>query len=830
MLGLGLLTLAGGCSEDRAVYNSDTATFSLTVAVDNSFRYPDGTVAGQVDAPVPDQSEISVSMRALVGDYSHVWTSFTDFPENDIYFSGKYYLEAFSDQSVEGFVRPSYAAELELDLMPRRHVEGEMTLRPVSTASRVSFSPEFTEYFPSVRAWLHSDGGGYFDYSPSENRCLYLLPGRTALYLDLTLPDGRKAGYRAAVIENAAGATLYDYNLSLDLSGQNPVVTCSVGAETFSETLSEGFISATPPVITPRGWTPGSSYVLPEGDNPPSPVTAEITASSPLAHLYLTVNSAYLNDSHFPSQCDLMNLSDEEMEVITSFGLKWDGEGTEGSVDFTALLGNLVFLNEAQSHTTIGLLAEDSQGRAGEPVMMEIETTPMEISVMSVSPAMTGVREAEMTVETTATNFVDHLAIELLNSKGDWVETEVISCTDSSPNIHRIRFAIPEGTGDINARILYCKEVRAEFVIGRFMPDFSLRVDAFATYCCVRVDADDPEVVKAVTAGLYIYLNGKRASVLNREPESGLIMITSLTPRTSYVMTSTMMESPDKEDFTPEIKFSTESTPGLPNADFEERNDGIGYSDMPSGGRYSQTTVAIFNWQNHKSFSLQEPEDWANTNAKTFNRRSANHNTWYMQPSAYIVRDDSYDGTFAMCLRSVAFDLNGEPIPDYTQTGQPYLQYSPIIPNIAYRAAGKLFLGGYSFDPATMEEKYRDIVDWHARPMSLNGYYKYSPSQSDPSDTGLAIIEVYGEMDGEQKLIGSSVAHLPVANSYTAFRATVSYSYFGVKATGLKVMFASSRTIGTIAEESASIKTTPDPVEGASAGSTLWLDHVNLSY
>lgn len=191
-----------------------------------------------------------------------------------------------------------------------------------------------------------------------------------------------------------------------------------------------------------------------------------------------------------------------------------------------------------------------------------------------------------------------------------------------------------------------------------------------------------------------------------------------------------------------------------------------------------------------------------------------------MQPSAYIVRDDSYDGTFAMCLRSVAFDLNGEPIPDYTQTGQPYLQYSPIIPNIAYRAAGKLFLGGYSFDPATMEEKYRDIVDWHARPMSLNGYYKYSPSQSDPSDTGLAIIEVYGEMDGEQKLIGSSVAHLPVANSYTAFRATVSYSYFGVKATGLKVMFASSRTIGTIAEESASIKTTPDPVEGASAGST----------
>ena len=129
-----------------------------------------------------------------------------------------------------------------------------------------------------------------------------------------------------------------------------------------------------------------------------------------------------------------------------------------------------------------------------------------------------------------------------------------------------------------------------------------------------------------------------------------------------------------------------------------------------------------------------------------------------------------------------------------------------------------------------MEETYNDIVDWQARPMSLNGYYKYSPSRNNPSDVGLAIIEVYGEVDGERKVIGSSVAHLPVANSYTAFRAALSYSYFGVKATGLKVMFASSSSIGTIAEESASIVTTPYPEEGASVGSTLWLDHVNLSY
>lgn len=830
MLILGLAALAGACSEDRVLTGNNTATFSLSLAVDNSFHYPDGALVSPMEVPVPQQSEISVYMRAIAGEYSHVWTSFSDFPEKDIYFSGTYYLDGFSGLSHEGFDRPYYSGSLEVDLLPQSHLDAEMTLRPVSTANRVDFAPEFSSYFTSVRAYLHAEGGGYFDYLPAEERYLYLLPGHTSLYLELHLPDGRKVGFRAAEVEDAASATLYGYSLSLDASGKDPVVRCTVGSQDFTTTLSEEFMAANPPVITARGWTPGSSYVLPEGDMPPNPVSADITSHAPLRHIYLTVNSYYLNTSGFPTQCDLMNLSDKERETVTAFGLKWDGEGTEGGVDFTGLLGNLVFLNEAQARTTIGLIVEDSQGRVATPVMMDVLTTPMEISVTSVSPAMTGVREAEITVETTATNFTDNLAIEILNAKGEWEPTEIISCTDSDEVVHRIRFSIPEGTGDINARILYCREVRAEFVIGRFMPDFTLALDPFATYCCIRVHADDPEVVKAVGAGLYIYLNGKRASVLARDPSTGLIVITNLTPHTNYVMTSTMMKEPDKDDFTPEIKFSTESTPGLPNAEFEERHDGISYSDLPSGGRYSQTTVAIFNWQNHRSFSLEEPKEWANTNAKTFNRRSANHNTWYMQPSAYVVRGDSYDGTFAMCLRSVAFDLNGELIPDYTQTGQPYLQYSPVVPNISSRAAGKLFLGSYSFDPVTMEETYRDVVEWHARPMALNGYYKYTPSPNDPSDMGLAIIEVYGDVDGQRTVIGSAVTRLPVANSYTAFKASLSYDYFGVKATGLKVMFASSRTIGTIAEESAAIVTTPDPVEGSSVGSTLWLDHVNLSY
>ncbi|MCM1355720.1 MAG: DUF4493 domain-containing protein [Staphylococcus sp.] len=830
LTGLCLLLAAAGCSGDRTFVSNGAGRLTLSLTVDNTFYYPDGTIVSPTGAYVPQPGEISVSMKSMTGNYGYVWSSFSDFPQGELYFMGTYYLQAFYGYGHEGFNHPYYSAEMEVNLLSDRQTDTEMILHPVSTANTVSFSPEFSAYFSKIKAYLHASGGGYYDYPVGEGDILYLLPGETSLYLELTLSDGRVAGYRAARLDDAASGIFYDYILSVDTSGETPVVNCTVGSETFTESLTDGFLAAKPPVIRPIGWENGGSIPLPEGEQPAAPVKAAVSSSSPLSSLILTVNSPYLNSLGVPAQCDLLHLSDEHAGLLRSLGLSWSAEGTDAAVDFTTLLGNIVFVNEAQAVNTLCLLAEDSQGRCGYPVSFSVTSTPVEIEVVDVPAAMTGASEAEVTVSAVATDFGSHVDIELLSSAGEWIPTTIIECKETSPDRHRIRFAIPDGSGDINARILYCKEVRADVVIERFMPSFDLQLDPYATYCCVKVTDAEPDIIRAVTSSLSVYLNGTHASVLTREPETGIIIITGLTPKTTYELTGTMMIRPDKDDFTTPLKFVTESTPALPNADFEERRDGIKYEEMPSGGRYSQTTVAIFNWQNHTTFALQEPKEWANTNAKTFNRHAGNHNTWYMQPSVYTVRDDSFDGSFAVCLRSVAFDMNGEMIADYTQTGQPYLNYSPIVPRISSRAAGKLFLGSYSFDPATMTETYNDVVDWKSRPMSLNGYYKYSPSTDDPSDMGIALIEVYGIVDGKPEVIGSGRAYLPVSNSYAAFRAPVNYDRFGVKATGLKVMFASSRTIGTIAEETASIVTTPYPKDGASIGSTLWLDHVNLSY
>ena len=281
---------------------------------------------------------------------------------------------------------------------------------------------------------------------------------------------------------------------------------------------------------------------------------------------------------------------------------------------------------------------------------------------------------------------------------------------------------------------------------------------------------------------------------------------------------------------TPPVEFTTEKAAQIPNGDFEEiRSDAVRYDRMPSGGRYSQSIVDIFNQQNYTSFNLAVPKKWAGTNSKTFCMDASNKNTWYMQPSVYTVRD-CMEGAYAVTIRSVAWDLNGESIPDYRQESMPFVGYSRNIPRIAHRSAGKLLLGDYSFDPSTMTERYESGIPFESRPAALNGFYKFIPSVNDLSDCGIVNIEVIGNRGGSETVIASGTAALTTATSYTAFSVPLEYIDFGIKATKLKILFSSSRHIGSIETESAEIVTYSNPVTATSIGGELTVDGLTLSY
>ena len=200
-----------------------------------------------------------------------------------------------------------------------------------------------------------------------------------------------------------------------------------------------------------------------------------------------------------------------------------------------------------------------------------------------------------------------------------------------------------------------------------------------------------------------------------------------------------------------------------------------------------------------------------------------------MQPSTYTVTD-VMEGAFAVAIESTSWDVDGEKIPDYRQTGTPYVNYNKNIPQISNRAAGRLFLGEYHFDVATMTEKYIEGIEFASRPTSLNGYYKFVPCVSDITDSGIVLVEVIGMVEGKEMVISRTSHELPAAVGYTAFSVPLSYKQFGVKATGLKVMFASSKHYGSMEEESASVVTYSDAVTSTSHGGVLYVDNLTFSY
>ncbi len=118
------------------------------------------------------------------------------------------------------------------------------------------------------------------------------------------------------------------------------------------------------------------------------------------------------------------------------------------------------------------------------------------------------------------------------------------------------------------------------------------------------------------------------------------------------------------------VDITTEKAQQLPNADFEERRKSVEYRNLPSGGRYSQTIVGIFNRQNHANIKQEAPQSWANVNAKTFCMDAARHNTWYMQPSTESVLD-AYLNSYGVRIQSVGWDIDGPEIPDYRQPDPP---------------------------------------------------------------------------------------------------------------------------------------------------------------
>lgn len=837
-LALGLAS----CSETTSTVASGAGFLQININVDPSLTVASTGAVIRLESDMPEVDDFSLRITSADGQYSHEWLSFSDFNPAEPIAPGDYIVEVYSgEEAYNGDSKPYYYASYTATVASTLTTAVTLEAAIANTVIHVDYTSKFAESYPTGEVTLHTSACPYIPMSQSGKPYAFISPGE--LDLSLTIPyNGEKISITPApamVIQ--AG---YFYKITVDETtteeGVDEIIMSfdeGTDADDIVIPLTEKFLKSPAPTVAPEGFYNDVAYKIAEGNQPSQPVYVTVTSDTPLQRVILTTVAPSLTLNGWPKELNLLSLDAEEKEATEALGLKIINETDESratlTADFTEVLSKLHIkdakANDTDSSSYFILRAVDAYGKSSEIVTLKVEVEPVEFQLMSVSSAIAGLDEVEIMIQTSSDAIQDNVSLKILEGERNWTDLPINSLTQIEDNRYTVRFSVPPGNENIKLRVYYCGTLRAEHTIERVSPVFTLTPDAYALKAVLRVNCDDEKLARYITSRLSLFNGSERITVSERDTTLCTLTISGLKEVTDYHLLATLMQSVDNTGWTVPVTFTTESAGALHNGDFEEIEDCISYKNLASGGRYSQSFVEIFNQQNRSTLDLSAPKGWATTNAKTFCEKATNHNTWYLEPSVFTV-SDVRSGAYAVKLTSVAWDIDGMAIPDYLQQSAPFKRYSEVVPDIAHRAAGKMYLGSYRFDPLTLEETYNEGTNFTSRPSALNGYYSYRCGNGMPGDRGLARIEMLGTVNGRTVTIARGEALLVPSEGYTAFSIPLDYEMFGVKATRLKIMFASSAHIGDIATESQTIITTPDVVSATSIGSQLWLDDINLSY
>ena len=833
-----LAIIASGCSTNDVDMRLGAGCIIPQLSVDADAVIAEDVNHTLVIDTIPSPEQLTLMLTDVTSGQSYTWPTAAEFSTTTLYRSGTYRLTAFyGDVLKEGFNAPFFYGETEFQI-GEDDATVALECKLFNTMLDVGFDDDVTAEFADFAVVVHPADGGYIRYPADETRPVFLRPGDISLGVEFTAGDGHTVRFDAAEITNSSSG--YYYHVQVSLQQPSDETTPPALVFSFSERISTDdiIIPLTPsllegeaPTVVCSGFEPGSTLYFPEGSTPSTPVT--MTASSPaLQSAVVTFQGIEILLQNFMSEVDILNMTPEVEQLLRDNGFEFTRTPDGVTVDFTHVIP-LIRRRPDNSRITFTLVGISRNGLMSEPTSLSVEPQQVDINLVGAPAYTAGSAEASITVASQSPLTPEYISIERLEtSSGEWSRLPDITITEASdtPGHTRITFPVDTAsTDDLEIRLLYCGDICSTLTLSCISPEYTVDVDPFALKARIRITPFDPADLEYITRHATVYVDDKRANVLRRIPKEGDIIIAGLEQSTSYDLKLSVINHPDDDDFSPAVEFTTEKAHGLRNGDFEDTEDDFNYKRLACGGRYSQNFVEIYNQQNMADFDVDRPKGWANTNAKTFAKGARRHNTWYMQPSCEIV-DDAYSGGFAVKLTTVAWDTDGPAIPNYLQESEPFVPYSRNVPQIAHRAVGKIFLGSYTFDPSDDTETYTESSSISSRPSALNGFYKYVPSPDMPSDHGMALVEVIGSVDGRQMVIARTEVHLQPAVSYTAFTVPLTYEMFGVKAESVHIMLASSFHTGTIDEESRSNITSDNLPDGASRGSTLWLDQLSLSY
>lgn len=822
--------IMSACSSDTEEFVFGVGYLSPDVVVDGS--YTDFVSGGTGVLSVSAYDAPSMTVTSFAGNYSRTWNNWEDYDVKTALSPGKYSIGCvIGNENNEGFSSPWFRGDVDVDIVNGNTTNAAVTCRLANSMVKVLYDDSFVNRFNGGMVKIHSDGGSFLDYTPDADSPIFVLDGSGVLFLEVPGKDGAVT-LLGGEYHSLKPCALSGLEVGYTDSGDNVSGIVSLNFKGFNDdagieiSVTKTMLESKAGELTAYGFDSGQEVETVEGNIPNSAIGVRAETVS-LKRLVLSINSGSSVFRNISKEIDLLS-DNADVNKLKALGLKLIESSSSIDVDLTGLIASIKF-DGNYPRTSFSVYSVSNSGLVSSPVSVSVVTEKPLATVIGTAMCIEGTNTACVEINTDA-DLTRHCSAEILGENGVWYSAGEVNVQKRDDGNYTVIFDVPSGVEDVKARLLYMGNELVRFDVIRKSPEFDISVDAYALHAVVKILCKDQAYTEYVAENVCVFVNGSRLAVASRMPEKGEVVVAGLNESTKYSFSASIFSSPKGSDYvSPAVTVVTEACSQLPNSDFEDVDKWLNNNTIPSGGRYSQTIVPIFNLQNHTTYTLSVPKKWSNCNSKTFYTASATPNTWYMQPSVFTVTD-SHSGAYAVKIQSVAWDNNGAPIADYLQEGQPYVGYSRVIPEISHRASGKLFLGSYQFNGATGDEVYTNGMAFGSRPRALSGFYKYLPSAADVYDRGLVSVELTGLVNGAEVVIGEGQGYLTASGTYKAFSVDIDYRLTNIPAYKLKVMISSSEEVGTIAFESANVKTYSDVVTSTSIGSELWIDELKLSY
>lgn len=770
-------------------------------------------------ADAPMSGPLSLTISTIDGAYSGTWDEADKLSLLETFLTGDYTATLTSGQpGVEGYDCQCYTGTANFTVTNGHSTPVEVTCALQQAPVYVTVSGQADDYaFEGVM--MHTSGFGYNDAELASQTPLLIMPGRTHCFVQLSNPAGNKVTLMMpkAIVTQAAEAT----HIDITYDGNKIALNCADAAQEL--TLTPAIWSGEAPVITTHGFESGIPISLIEGYPSTQPIIMDIASDLPLQSATLTLKGTYLTDQDIPADCNLLDLPERlaEMELIVD-----KVSDHELKVDFTRFIENLnVDFND---RLEFSVEAIDAAGRVSDVCTLSFTILSVDLKLLAATPAVLGENYATVTGILTVENVeAGDFTLYIDTENGpQQVEIETLQ-VDSDTRTFTVGFYVPEGIEPVQMEAYYMDTPKMKFEIPRQVPEFAINIDAFAHSAIITVGAENAQAAQAITTYANIYADGQRTTIVSRDTDETQIKVIGLQPSHQYDVVVEVLPG----QYAAAEKTITEADAVVPMGDFEDFEFTYDYKKVPSGGTYSSAAFPIYTNQNFTDFSgTWVTKYWASVNDKTLCKEAKHRNTWYFQPSAGLDFGDYASGLKSAHLASVGWSLDGPEIPPYMQQQGQRIPYNANIPARDHTSAGKLFLGSYSFDPATCTETYNQGIKFTSRPSSLNGFYKYLPDVNHDTDQGLVVIELINDTGIEPQVIAHAEMRFGASPDFVSFNVPIEYIIPNLKATQLKIMFATSDKAGSIQEEDAGVPVTADAEQARFTGSELWIDNLSFSY